>query len=47
LAAGKGGSDPRRRQVDQLREEIERRDQVIGELTIVNRILRKTAGGSL
>lgn len=47
LGAGKGGSDPSRRQIDQLREEIERRDQVIGELTIVNRILKKTAGGSL
>jgi transposase-like protein len=47
LAAGQGGSDPTRRRIDQLREEIERRDQVIGELTIVNRILKKTARGSL
>jgi transposase-like protein len=47
LAAGQRGSDPSRRQIDRLREEIQRRDQVIGELTIVNRILKKTAGGSL
>jgi len=29
-----------------LKKEVERRDQVIGELTIANRILKETADGS-
>jgi transposase-like protein len=43
LSAGKGASDPRDRQIEQLRQELTQRDQVIGELTIANRILKKTA----
>jgi transposase-like protein len=47
LATGGGGSDPRERQMAELRQEVERRDQVIGELTIANRILKKTSEGLL
>ena len=42
LANGKGGADPRGREVRELKKEVERRDQVIGELTIANRIPEKT-----
>ena len=45
-ANGKGGADPRDREIRELHKEVERRDQVIGELTIANRILKKTADGS-
>ena len=45
MAHGKGGADPREREVRELKKEMERRDQVIGELTIANRILKKTADG--
>ena len=47
LATGRGGSDLRERQMGELRQEVERRDQVIGELTIANRILKKTSEGLL
>lgn len=46
LADGKGGADPRDREIRELKKEVEGRDQVIGELTIANRILKKTADGS-
>ena len=46
LANGKGGADPRDREIRELTKEVERRDQVIGELTIANRILKKTSLGS-
>ena len=45
LANGKGGADPRDREVRELKKEVERRDPVLGELTIANRILKKTAEG--
>ena len=45
LANGKGGTDSREREIRELKKEVERRDQVIGELTIANRILKKTANG--
>ncbi len=45
LASGKGGVDPRDREIRELKKEMEGRDQVIGELTIANRILKKTADG--
>ena len=47
LANGKGGADPRDREIRELKKEVERRDQVIGELTIANRILKKTSEGLL
>ncbi len=46
LANGKGGADPRDREIRELKKEVEGRDQVIGELTIASRILKKTADGS-
>lgn len=46
LAGGKGGVDVRDREIRELKKEVEGRDQVIGELTIANRILKKTADGS-
>ena len=48
LAGGtRGGTDARNRQIAELERQIEKRDQVIGELTIANRILKKTSGHSL
>jgi len=47
LGSGKGAGDRQQRQIKELRQELERRDQVIGELTIANRILKKTAEGLL
>lgn len=47
LASGQGGSDARDRQVEELKREVARRDQVIGELTIANRILKKISDGQL
>ena len=47
LASGKGGADSRDREIKALKKEVERRDQVIGELTIANRILKKTSEGLL
>ncbi len=46
LSNDKGGADPRDREIRELKKEVEGRDQVIGELTIANRILKKTADGS-
>jgi transposase-like protein len=47
LASGKGGADSREREIRGLQKQIEGRDQVIGELTIANRILKKTQDGLL
>ena len=47
LANGKGGPDSRTREVEELKSRIEERDQVIGELTVANRILKKLSGESL
>ena len=47
LVGGKGGADPRDRQLDELKREVARRDQVIGELTIANRLLKKSSDGLL
>jgi transposase-like protein len=47
LANGKGGTDSREREIRSLQKEIEGRDQVIGELTIANRILKKAQDGLL
>lgn len=38
--SGKKGADPRDRRIAELEAQIEKRDQVIGEYTIVNRILQ-------
>ena len=45
LCGGKNGSGQQRR-IAELEKEIEGRDQVIGELTIANRILKKLSGES-
>ena len=44
--AGKGASAESRREVEQLKREVAERDQVIGEITIANRILRKLSDQS-
>lgn len=44
---GKQGTDPLRRRIAELEHQIEKRDQVIGEYTIANRILKKLSGQSL
>ncbi len=46
LANGKGKGDPRNRQIAELKKQLGERDRVIGELTIANRILKKTADES-
>lgn len=49
LASGNGkrGADPRDRRLAELEHQIEKRDQVIGEYTIANRLLKKLSGQSL
>jgi transposase-like protein len=45
--SGKKGADVRDRRIAELEAQIEKRDQVIGEYTIANRILKKLSGQSL
>jgi transposase len=45
LTNGKGKVDAKQRRIAELEKELEERDRVIGELTIANRILKKTTGG--
>ena len=47
LGAGKVVTNSQGRRIDELEHSLEQRDQVIGELTIANRILKKTVGQSL
>jgi transposase-like protein len=47
LMGTKNGADSKNRQVEELKRELARRDQVIGELTIANRLLKKSADGLL
>jgi transposase-like protein len=47
LGSGKGKADARDRQIAELQAQLEQRDQVIGELTIANRIFKKLSGQSL
>jgi transposase-like protein len=46
LAHGKNGADGRDRENRELREQLAERDQVIGELTVANRLLKKLSGQS-
>jgi transposase len=46
LASGKNGTDARSREIRELRAQVEERDQVIGELTVANRIFKKLSGES-
>ena len=43
LANGQGKADPRDRRIAELNKQLGERDKVIGELTIANRLLKKTA----
>lgn len=45
LSKAKNGVDGRNRELKELKKELAERDQVIGELTIANRILKKTQDG--
>ena len=42
---GKAGTGPDELRIKELERDLAKRDQVIGELTIANRILKKTADG--
>jgi len=44
---GKKGAAVRDRRIAELEQQIEKRDQVIGEYTIANRILKKLSGQSV
>lgn len=45
LASGSGSAgDPAQREVTELKKQLEQRDQVIGEITIANRVLKKLSG---
>jgi len=46
LSGKSKGLDPQARRIAELEQQIEKRDQVIGELTIANRILKKYTDGS-
>jgi transposase len=39
----RGKSDPREHEIERLHKDVAHRDRVIGELTIANRILKKTS----
>jgi transposase-like protein len=45
LSSSSGKADERDRKVDRLEKDLAERDRVIGELTIANRILKKTSDG--
>lgn len=46
LADGRRGkADPRDEQIQKLQKDLSKRDQVIGELTIANRIFKKNTEG--
>jgi len=47
LMGAKSAADPHNRQIEEMKRELARRDQVIGELTIANRLLKKSADGLL
>jgi transposase len=47
VMGGRNGVDPRNRQIEELKRELAQRDQVIGELTIANRLLKKSSDGLL
>jgi transposase-like protein len=46
LANGKNKADARDRQIGELKKDLIERDKVIGELTIANRLLKKTTDQS-
>ena len=46
LSSKQGKGDGQARRIAELEKEVERRDQVIGEYTIANRILKKASDAS-
>jgi transposase len=46
LGSRKSAGEPKARQIAELEKQIAKRDQVIGELTIANRVLKKYADTS-
>ena len=47
LADGQSNGDGHKKRVQELERQLAERDQVIGELTIVNRIFKKLSGESV
>ena len=45
-AGSRNGNTSQERQIAELERQVEKRDQVIGELTIANRVLKKVSGQS-
>ncbi len=45
LSQGKNGTNAQERRIVELEQEIAKREQVIGEMTIANRILKKKVEG--
>ena len=43
---GRGKSNEQGKAIERLEGELAERDQVIGELTVANRVLKKLSGGS-
>jgi len=44
IASGAGKADVRDKKIEKLEKDLEQRDQVIGELTIANRVFKKLSG---
>jgi transposase len=44
IASGAGKADSRDKKIERLEKDLEQRDQVIGELTIANRVFKKLSG---
>ena len=45
LSQGRQGTNAHKQRIKELEKEIEKREQVIGEITIANRILKKRVDG--
>ncbi len=42
--AGRGSADVQEKEITKLQDQLAERDQVIGEITVANRILKKLSG---
>ena len=47
ITSGDGKADARDKKIENLEKALEQRDQVIGELTIANRVFKKLSDGCL
>ena len=47
IASGAGKADARDKKIENFEKALEQRDQVIGELTIANRVFKKLSDGCL